>query len=176
MCHAGGRAGPQHRPKRRPRRGVPRVGPLDHHRPPVRVLPAGAALRGPGRHGGRLRRRDRRRDRAHDAHAHGVVGGARPRVPLRPQDDGALRRARRARVAGHLGRDDRRPVGASRQDLDAFGARSQQARRPGHRRGPLRAGDPPPRREGRRGRRRPTRSSPPTRGSAPTPPRRSSPT
>ena len=34
--------------------GLARVGPRHHHRPPVRVFPAGHPLRRPGRHGGGL--------------------------------------------------------------------------------------------------------------------------
>ena len=40
--------------------GWPESVPGHHHRPPVRVVPAGAPLRRPGRHGRRLRRRRRR--------------------------------------------------------------------------------------------------------------------
>ena len=40
-------------------------------------LPAGDALRRPGRHGRRLRRRRRRRRRGHDAHPHGLLDRAR---------------------------------------------------------------------------------------------------
>ena len=70
----------QHRPQRRAGRRVPRVGAGHHHRPPVRVVPAGAALRRPGRDGRRLRRGHRRRRRAHDPHADGLVGRPRPRA------------------------------------------------------------------------------------------------
>ena len=80
LCHAGGRAGTQHRPKRRARRRVPRVGARHHHRPPVRVLAAGAALRRSGRDRRRLRRRYCSRGRAHDPHPHGLLGRARPRA------------------------------------------------------------------------------------------------
>jgi acetyl-CoA acyltransferase len=63
---AGRRAGDQRRPQRRARRRLARVGARHHGRPAVRLEPAGAALRRPGRDGRRLRRRRRRRCRGDD--------------------------------------------------------------------------------------------------------------
>ena len=78
-------------------------------RPPVRLVAAGRALRGAGRDGRRVRRRDRGRRREHDPRADGRVGRRRQvRLPVRPDDDGPLPEPR---AAGHLGRADRREVG-----------------------------------------------------------------
>ena len=60
--------------------GYPRVGPGHHHRPPVRLVPAGPPFRGPGGHRRGLRHRHRRRGRGHDPYAHGRVGRPRPRA------------------------------------------------------------------------------------------------
>ena len=79
--------------------GLPRVDGRHHGRPSVRLVAAGRALRRPGRDGRRVRRRDRRRRREHDPRADGRVGRRRQvRLPVRPEDDGALPepRARRA--------------------------------------------------------------------------------
>ena len=97
---------------------------------------------------------------------------ARPRLPLRPAHDGALRREGRPGQPGHRRRDDRRPVGhLTRGPRRLLGAEPP-AGRPGHRRGPLRERDRArrrPRRRGQRHRRAPRR---PTRASAPTRTRR----
>ena len=114
LRHAGLGAVAQHRAQRRAGRGLARVRPRHHHRPPVRVVPAGDPLRGPGRDRRRLRRRGRGRGRVDDAHPDGLVGRARLRLSLRPAHDGPLHRRRGAQPAqgpGHRGRDDRRPVG-----------------------------------------------------------------
>ena len=70
-------------PQRRAGRRLPRVGAGHHHRPPVRLVPAGAALRRPGRHGRRLRRGRRRRRRVMTRTPMGASVGPRPRLPLR---------------------------------------------------------------------------------------------
>ena len=109
LRHAGRRAGHQHRPQRRARRRLPRDDGRHHHRPPVRFVAAGRALRGAGRDGRRVRRRDRGRRREHDPGADGRVGRRRQvRLPVRSDDDGPLPQPR---PAGHLGRADLREVG-----------------------------------------------------------------
>ena len=84
---------------------------------------------------------DRRRRRAHGPHLVRRLdrGPEGARLRLQPRADGALQ----PRPAGHLGRDDRRPVGDP-----ALGARRARralapARRAGDRGGPLRARDRP---------------------------------
>ena len=67
--------------------GMARVGAGHDRGPAVRILPAGSPLRRPGCHGRGLRRRGGGGGGAHDPHPHGVLGGARTRVPLRPADD-----------------------------------------------------------------------------------------
>ena len=56
-------------------------------------------------------------------------------LPLRAPDDGPLRRARRARVPGHLGRDDRRPVGPLAPGPRRLRGPQPAVRGPGHGRG-----------------------------------------
>ena len=104
---AGRRPGHQHRSQRRPRRRVPRDGRRHDDRPPVRVVPAGRALRGAGRDRRRLRRRDRGRRREHDPRADGRVGHP-GQLPVRADDDAAVPRPR---PAGHQRRVDLREVG-----------------------------------------------------------------
>ena len=74
---AGGQPGPEHRPQRRARRRLPRVGARHLRRPPVRLVAAGRALRCPGRDRRRLRHRDRGRRGGHDHHADGRVDDPR---------------------------------------------------------------------------------------------------
>ena len=89
--------------------GFPEIDRRHDDRPPVRFVAAGRALRGAGRDGRRVRRRDRGRRREHDPRADGRVGRRRQvRLPVRPDDDGPLPQPR---AAGHLGRADRREVG-----------------------------------------------------------------
>ena len=171
LRHAGLRAVAQHRPQRRARGRLARVGARHHHRPPVRIVAAGHPLRRPGRHGRGLRHRRRRRRRVHDPHAHGLLGRARLRLPLRAAHDGPLHRQRgpqRAEGPGHRRRDDRRPVGHLARGARRLLGAEPPAGRPGHRRGPLRERDRArgrPRRRGqghRRDLRQPTRASGPT--------------
>ena len=109
LRHAGRRAGHQHRPQRRARGRLPRDDGRHDDRPPVRFVAAGRALRGAGRDGRRVRRRDRGRRREHDPRADGRVGRRRQvRLPVRADDDGSLPQPR---SAGHLGRADLREVG-----------------------------------------------------------------
>ena len=112
LRHAGRRPVGQRRPQRRAGRRLARGGPRHHHRPPVRLVAAGRPLRRPGRHGRRPRHRGGRRRRGHEPGADGRLGRRRQlRLPVRPPGRPALRRRRRPRAAGHLGRADRRQVG-----------------------------------------------------------------
>jgi len=79
-------------------------------RPPVRIVPAGAALRRPGRHVRRLRRRRRRWRRSDVARGHGSSIGKDSGWPS-SERGGALRAGRRTEEPGHRRRDDRRSVG-----------------------------------------------------------------
>ena len=80
-----------------------------HGRPPVRLRPAGRQLRRGADRRRRARRRHRRRRRAHGPHPDGrrLQVGRRGRLAVAA---GAAR-ALQPRAPGHLGRDDRRPVG-----------------------------------------------------------------
>ena len=107
--------------------GFPGVGAGHHHRPAVRIVPAGPALRRPGCHGRPVRRGDGRRRRGHEPGAHGRQRSGRASgVPFGPTV------ARRYEPVGGLV-----PQGISaemiadqwdlsREDLDRFSARSQQ--------------------------------------------------
>ena len=150
LRHAGRRAVPQRGPQRRPGRRLSRVGARHHHRPPVRLLPAGPPLRGPGRHRRCLRRGHRRRRRGHDPHPDGLVGRARPGLSLRTPDDAALRRARRPGRPGRGSRAHRRAVGHLPRGPRRVRGAVAPACRPGHRRGALRARDHPGGGQGRR--------------------------
>ena len=154
------------------RRGVPRERSRDDDGSAVRKLAAGRSLRGPGDHGGGLRHRHRGRRRVDDARAD-VGQRPRPLGRLRPTLPGALRPGPRLlHRPGDLGRDDGRALRAHAEGARRVRRGVAPPRRGGHRRGPLRAGDPsPPRRSAR------TASGPRrrTRGSAPGPPSRRSP-
>ena len=146
--------------QRGPRRGVPRVGAGHHHRPPVRLVPAGRPLRRPGRHGGRPRRRDRRGGRGHEPRTDGRVGRAGGGLPLRSPHRGPLRGGRRPGPPGRLGRAHRRGVGPD-------------PRRARRLRGPLpAAGRGRPRRGSLRPGARPRRVPPAGQGDGRGPPRR----
>ena len=93
LRHAGSRAVAERRSQRRVGRRLARVGAGDHHRPSVRFVPAGHPLRRPGGHGRRLRRGRGQRGGEHDPHPDGLVGGAGPRLPVRPPDDEAATRS-----------------------------------------------------------------------------------
>ena len=175
-----GDQGAQHRPQRRARRRLARVGARHHGRPPVRLVAAGGPLRRPGRDRRRLRRRGRRRRRGMTTSADGRVGHPGLGIPFGPTVWPATR-TRRPRPAGHLGRADRRQVGPHPRGPRRLRRREPAAGGPGHRRGPLRqrdrAGQGRAASTARRARSsRPTSSSPPTRASAPAPPSRRSPT
>ena len=110
-------------------------------RPPVRLGAAGGQLRRGADRRRRARRRDRRRRRAHGPHPDGrrLQVGRRGRLAVAAR----AARALQPRPAGHLGRDDRRPVGDP-----ALGDRRARralapARRAGDRGGALRARDDP---------------------------------
>ena len=107
----GRRAGDEHHPLRGAGRRAARVGAGDHHRPAVRLVAAGGALRRPGPDRGRLRHRHRRRRREHEPGADVVERSGRRR-PLRPGHRRAL--PRRPGAAGHQRRADRRQVGPAR--------------------------------------------------------------
>ena len=138
----GRRAGRLPRPARLARRRLSLPRARHHHRPPLRLEPAGGALRRAGRDVGLPRRRGRRRRREHEPRADGL--GARGRRRLRAVGPGALRT--RADLPGRGRRAGR-------------GALEGRARGDGRLRGPL----PRPRRGGpllrrlrpRGGRRRP---------------------
>ena len=125
---------------------------------------------------GRLRHRRRRRRRGHEPRAHGRLGQVTASASRSARRHGALRRAPAASCPQGISAEiiaDK--WGLSREDLDAFGAQSQQRAAPGHRRGPLRQRDHPrpgqaPRQGDRRGHRDRRDASPPTRASAPAPP------
>ena len=149
-------------------RRIPESVPGDDDRPPVRQLPAGRPLRRPGRHGGRLRHRHRGRRRVDDARAD-VGQRARPREP----PTGPRFRERYGLAAdcvhrpGDLRRDDRRALRADPRGARRLRPRVAPARGGGHRRGPLRGGDPArprrargPRLDGDGGRGDPSRDDP----------------
>ena len=89
-------------------RGLPRDGPGDHGGPPVRLLPAGRALRRAGRHLGGVRHGRRLRCGVDEPGAD-VVERAAGQRPLRARGRRALPRGPRA--AGHQRRAHRRQVG-----------------------------------------------------------------
>ena len=156
--------GPQRLAGRRAARG----GAGDHHRPAVRLLPAGGPVRRPGDHGRRLPAGGGRRGRAHDPGADGLDHG-RPGRALRA--DHARPLPGPPRPPGHLGRADHREVGPGplragrlRPPLPPAGRR-----RPGRR--PLRPAARPGR--GTRAGRRPRPGCGRTRGCGGTPPWRS---
>ena len=144
-----GRPGAQHRPQRRARRRLARVGARHHHRPPVRLVAAGGPLRRPGRHGRRLRHRRRRRRRGHEPRADGRLD--RRATSASRSAPHADRYADVELLDGHPGLVGQGisaemiadKWGLSREDLDAFGAQRQQRAAAGHRRGPLRQRDHP---------------------------------
>ena len=153
LRHAGRRAVAQRRSQRGAGRRVPRIGAGHHHRPSVRVVPAGPPLRSPGCHRRRLRRGHRRWGRGHDPHPDGILGRPRPRLPVRTPHDEPLRRAGRTGRPGRRGRTDRRAVGHQpRRPRRVLGPLAPPCR-PGHGRGALRAGDHPGGGQGRRPRR-----------------------
>ena len=137
--------GRRHRPHllagRRPARG----GARHHHRPPVRLVAAGRALRRAGRHE-RHRGPDRGRRRAeHERHPH-LVGHDRGRaVRLRRSVQrveglaGPLRRPGDQPVPRR--RPHRREVGHQPRGHGGLRPREPPPGRAGHRRGPLRARD-----------------------------------
>ena len=129
LRHAGRRAGHQHRPQRRARGRLPRDDGRHDHRPPVRFVAAGRALRRAGRDGRRVRRRDRGRRREHDPRADGRVGRRRQvRLPVRSDDDGPLPEPR---SAGHLGRAHLREVGHQPRGRTTRSRSSRTCARPG---------------------------------------------
>ena len=140
MRHAGRRAVAQHRPQRRARRRLARVGAGHHGRPSVRVEPAGDALRRAGRDRRRLRRRRRRRRRGDDPHADGCVDRQGHGLPVPAVDARPVRRVRSA-AAGHRRRDDRRRVRHHPRRPRRVRRREPAPRRAGHRRRPLRERD-----------------------------------
>ena len=88
--------------------GLPGVGTGHHHRPAVRLEPAGRAFRRPGRHRRRLRHRDRLRRGVDEPGADGLPrpAGRDPRAAAsRPLPGGSG-------PPGHLGRAHRRPLEA----------------------------------------------------------------
>ena len=89
----------QHRPQRRARRRLARVGAGDDDRPPVRVVAAGDPLRRPGRHGRRLRHRRGGRRRVDVADPDGLSVVRDVGFPFGPRTT-ALQGARRSRVQG----------------------------------------------------------------------------
>ena len=107
--------------------GFPESVPGDDHRPAVRLLAAVAPFRGPGHHGRPVRRRDCRWRRGHEPGADGGVASAM---------ESASRSGRRsACVTPPVGGLVPQGISAeliadkwdlSREDLDAFAARSQQ--------------------------------------------------
>ena len=111
-------------------------------------------------------------DRVHDPHPHGLLGRARLRLPLRSAHDGPLHRRRRAQqlkgqgIGAEMIADQ---WGISREDLDAYSARSHQRAARATAEGRFENEIVPVRRARRRGQATPTRSSPPTRASGPTP-------
>ncbi len=135
------RAGLQRRPQRLAAGGTA-GGDAGHDcRPPVRLGPAGRELRRRADRRRCARRRDRLGCRAHGPHPHGrrLQVDRRRRVAVARGADVQVQ----PRAPGDLGRDDRRPVGDP-----ALGARRDRpplapAGPPGHRGGPLRAGDRP---------------------------------
>ena len=124
--------------------GLARARAGHHHRPPVRIEPAGGALRRAGRDRRRLRRRRRRRRRGDDPGADGrrrwPTASSASRSARR--SGAATRRAGRARAAGHLRRADRRQVGHQPRRHGRVRRAQPATRRAGDRRGPLRARDP----------------------------------
>ena len=143
LRHAGRRAERQHRPQRGAGRRLARDRAGHHRRSPVRLVPAGRPLRGPGRHRRRLRRGRGRRGRGHDPRADGRVDRRRQvRLPVRSPGRRPLRADGRAGAAGHLRRDDRREVGHQPGGDGRLRGAQPVLRRPGPRRGSLRAGDP----------------------------------
>ena len=143
LRHAGRRAERQHRPQRGAGRRLARDRSGHHGRSPVRLVPAGRPLRGPGGHRRRLRRGRGRRGRGHDPRADGRLDRRRQvRLPVRPARRRPLRADGRARPAGHLRRDDRREVGHHEGRDGRLRGAQPVLRRPGPRRGSLRAGDP----------------------------------
>ena len=141
LHHDGGRAGHEHRPQRRPGRRLPRHRARHHRRPPVRLGPAGGALRRPGgdvRGDGRGHRRRGRVDEpgAHRLHHRARTGrGLRPHVPpaLPADPPGRVCRGDRPALEGQPGRHGR------------AGPRVAPPGRAGHRRGPLQERDHPDR-------------------------------
>ncbi len=83
LLQPGGGAGPQRGPQRGPGRRLPRVGAGHHRRPPVRVVPAGDPLRGPGGDGRRLRRGGGGRGGVDEPGAHGLGHPQRARPAVR---------------------------------------------------------------------------------------------
>ena len=121
--------------------GLPRGGPGDHGRPPVRLRPAGGQLRRDADRLRRPRRRDRRRGRAHGQELVRQSGrdDGRVRDGVLQGADGALR----PDPAGPLGRDDRRQMGDPALRARRVRPALPAAGPAGDRRGPLRAGDDP---------------------------------
>ena len=112
------RAGLQPGPQLRARGGVPRTRAGGDHRPPVRLVAAGRALRRPGRHVGHDGHGDRRRHRGDEPRQAQQPGrrGTRPRdgLPVRhPRLGGALRRRRHSPVPRR--QPDRRALGHHRR-------------------------------------------------------------
>ncbi len=124
--------------------GWPESVPGTTRRPPVRLVAAVGPLRRPGRDRRRLRHRGGRRCRGHDPSADGRVDRRRQvRRPVRPPDGGArYADAGRPGAAGHLGRADRREVGAVTGGARRVRAALTAVRGAGPRRGPLRERDP----------------------------------
>ena len=134
---AGRRAGAERRPRCRSRRGLAGVGLRDDGRPAVRLVASGGVQRRLRRAGRSPRSRRRRGRRAHDARSDGLEPRRR-RVGRGQRED---RRALADRPAGHLGRGDRRGVGAHPGGARRVLAGVAPARGGGDRRGEVRERD-----------------------------------
>ena len=108
--------------------GFPEIDGRHDGRPPVRLVPAGRALRGPGRDRRRVRRRDRRRRREHDPGADGRVVHSRQPCRSARRCSRATRtscpRASRPSSSPRSGTSPARTTTASRSSRTARAARA----------------------------------------------------
>ena len=143
-------AGRRHRPHVLAGDRLPRARARHHRRPPVRIRPAGRALRRAGgdvgHHGPRRRRRRAEHEPDPDHARDGRRPGVRARDPVRELTGlaGALRRP--GGVAVPRRRDDRREVGHLPRRHGGVRGRVARAGAAGARRGPVRERDRPARR------------------------------